>query len=45
MRVCGSPHFARIGPLTLTVLDLGNGDAILYFLEEFIDGNSLDKVT
>jgi serine/threonine protein kinase len=45
MRVCGGPHFARIGPLPLTLLDLGTGDAILYFLEEFIDGNSLDKVT
>src|SRR6266478_5937030 len=44
MRSCDSPYLPKLGPLPLQTLDLGNGDNILYFLEEYIDGTSLNSV-
>jgi serine/threonine protein kinase len=44
MRNCQSPHLAKLGPLPLTVLDLGNNDIVLYFLEELIAGSALNAI-
>jgi len=42
--VCNSAYLPGLGPLPLRELDLGNGDAVLYYLEEFIPGTPLHQV-
>jgi serine/threonine protein kinase len=44
MHVCESRYLPKFGPLPLRELQLGNGQKILYFLEEYIDGVPLDSV-
>lgn len=44
-RACTSPYLARVGPLPLTRLVVTPPhDAILYYLEELIDGTTVDQV-
>jgi serine/threonine protein kinase len=42
-RLCNSPFLPKVGPLALTSLSIGN-DAVLYYLEEFVDGAPLDQI-
>ncbi len=42
-RRCASPYLPTLGPLPLTQMQIG-ADEILYYLEEFIDGQSLFDV-
>lgn len=44
MCTCNSPHLPKLGPLPLQELKFENGDKILYFLEEYIDGMPLSSV-
>jgi serine/threonine protein kinase len=43
MRECTSPHMVKLGPIGLTTAFVA-GQNILYFSEEFIDGQSLKEV-
>ena len=40
LRQCRSPYLVKPGPLGLTAVDIG-GERLLYFTEEFIDGDPL----
>lgn len=42
-RRCTGPFLPRVGPLTLTSLCIGT-DSILYYLETFIAGTTLDRI-
>jgi serine/threonine protein kinase len=45
-RRCNSPFLPRVGPLALTFLLIGPdpADAVLYYLEEFVDGITLEHI-
>ena len=44
MHVCESPYLPKFGPLPLQELRLDNGQTLLYFLEEYIEGTPLNSV-
>lgn len=44
MRECNSPYLVRLGPLDLQEIAVNDEERILYYLEEFIDGQALDQV-
>lgn len=44
MHVCESAYLPKFGPLPLRELPIANGQTILYFLEEYIDGLPLGSV-
>jgi serine/threonine protein kinase len=46
-RRCNSPFLPRVGPLALTSVTIGPdpADAVLYYLEEFVDGLTLEQIT
>jgi len=43
MSKCDSPHVVKMGPIDVTPLDIENL-SILYFLEEFIDGDDVKQI-
>lgn len=43
MGKCDSPHLVKMGPIDVTPLEIDNL-SILYFLEEFIDGEDLKQI-
>jgi serine/threonine-protein kinase len=43
LRQCRTPHLVKPGPLGLTPVDI-HGERLLYFTEEFIDGDPLTAV-
>ncbi len=43
MRECGSPHMVKLGPLGLEYTQIGS-EKLLYFSEQFIDGQDLSRV-
>lgn len=43
MRKCDSPHLVKMGPVDVSPLEIDNL-SILYFLEEFIDGDDLKQI-
>ncbi|MCZ6652291.1 MAG: serine/threonine-protein kinase [Planctomycetota bacterium] len=43
MRKCDSPHLVKMGPINVSPLEIENL-SILYFLEEFIDGDDLKRI-
>lgn len=44
MHVCESRYLPKFGPIPLTELELSDGQTLLYFLEEYIDGPPLNSV-
>lgn len=44
MRDCSSPHVVKLGPMGLTFLTTDNGEQIVFFTEEYIEGNDLKVV-
>lgn len=40
---CKTPYLVKPGPIGLTVLEI-KGEQLIYFTEEFIDGEALDKL-
>src|SRR5437762_2454746 len=44
MRICDSAYLPKLGPLPLRELRTHDGEKILYFLEEYIDGVPLNSV-
>ena len=43
MRKCDSPHFVKMGPVDVRPIEIENL-SILFFLEEFIDGDDLKQI-
>src|SRR5262245_63668024 len=44
MKVCRSPYLPQLGPVPLRELKIADGNQILYFLEEYIDGLPLASI-
>jgi serine/threonine protein kinase len=44
MHLCDCPHLVKMGPLDLHDISIG-GQPFIYYLEEFIDGTPLDRLT
>ena len=44
MRACESARIARVGPLPLSVRSVQGDEAVIFYLEEYIEGRPLDQV-
>lgn len=44
MHTCTSPYLPKFGPIPLREVELDDGEKVLYFLEEYIDGVPLGSV-
>lgn len=44
MRECNSPHLVKLGPRDLQEIGISETETVIFYLEEFIDGEPLDTV-